>query len=147
MKQDTPCKTIELNGEPLVPLKANELRIGNWVIMKMLDGTHVLTTVPAVGIAMVEAGKCEVFGVQVTADILVKCGLKRTNDEQDYCWTIELIGGKVLLFELLLNRNIIGVKSGYGKYNDEIMLFESPFLHQLQNGHFWLTRKELICNL
>lgn len=136
MTTNTPCRTIQLSDEELTPLKATELRIGNWVIMKMLDGTNVLTQVPAVGIAMVESGQCEVFGIGLTEDILGKCGFTHAEHRRYFKPEKNKFGIEVNLWSDHVSYTLLD-----GTH------IEIKYLHQLQNLHYSLTGEELKCEL
>ena len=100
-------------------MKANELRIGNWVLNK--NGRHIQINRDMFGIVLI------LKSIPLTPEVLEKCGFE-SNPYQD---RYEL---KDLHFEYCGVRNIIWSE----KYP------HIQYLHQLQNLHFALTGEELI---
>lgn len=145
-------------------MKANELRIGNYV--QSLDDNNV----PSLGMELMEIvgikhngegyynpkheiGKrykdleqhgwfsedCELLGVPLTEEILLKCGFVKDGDNymklilEEYC---------NLFFDLKHKTIAIGVPHEAGGTE-----FSYEALHQLQNLYFALTGEELTINI
>lgn len=119
-------------------IKANELRIGNWVQHSVYINSYIkveslnndgINLYPFVHDTICETYNFnEIEGIQLSEEILLKCGFVK--GYPSYC-----LNG----FELLYN-NVIGFRfSVEGQYGwDEI-----KYLHQLQNLYFALTQTEL----
>jgi hypothetical protein len=119
-------------------IKANELRIGNWV--KSDDKIGDIWQ-----IERIENGDTFVVGIPLAPEILEKCGFIKKKildtcfvyDIQDsyFCYTLNKKGDT---FEI--------VSGGYDSYNIDIT--EScKYLHQLQNLYWCLCGEELVVNL
>lgn len=118
-------------------LKANELRIGNWV-----NNGHYNTTVSALIISVIEANKQEFFPISLTPELLVKCGFNRDVDyDGDPLWSMS---NSLLYLFIQPDESLM---SCYGNYKIEdshgFGFTRITYLHQLQNLIFALTEKEL----
>jgi hypothetical protein len=112
-------------------VKANELRIGNWVKF-LLDGTyHQVKFIDFVNWDENEANQLEY--IPISDEILKKCGFKEKNQYSSYF--------SINKFEFYIERDILHYDLFGGKS------VKLKHLHQLQNLYFALTGQELTVNL
>jgi hypothetical protein len=129
-------------------IKANELRLGNWVHFTNSLGTEMNFQINVFHLAyMVEADpdyvqhgygikyiEGSIKGIALTPEILEKSGF--VNEESDRGWTF-------------LGFALIEDTDGLFWLNEEVYFSITPclHLHQLQNLYFALTGQELSVNL
>lgn len=123
-------------------IKANELRIGNWLLYKgqyvKYDGSYsgIMGVRNALliinGNTLIERELKECSTIELTPDILIKCGFVRS-DRTGFTF--------YALLPLVYNTN-----HGWWLYNKK-MGIPPKYLHQLQNLYFALTGEELEINL
>jgi len=123
-------------------IKANELRIGNWVISHSNNHQHQIS---ALDINDIDLKYKTRHSIPLTPEILEKCGfikneLERGNQKEGYYYGLDLSSEKYCDLGL-----IEGDKNGMC----EVFLFpydnffRFKYLHQLQNIYFALTGTEL----
>lgn len=128
-------------------MKANELRIGNWV---MYNNQIVKTT--GLHYGMFECGcpddnnwMCtgrisEVHPIELTEEVLLKIGFEKDgNNYSLVCGDIE-VGYYIDNFKQVLYINVSREKRFY---KNELRSYDVKYLHQLQNTYHTLTGKEL----
>jgi hypothetical protein len=116
-------------------IKKEDLRIGNWI----KDG-HDFEQVTSHHIKCVELERCEYDPIELTEEILLKCGFGINNRPSKDVY-IEFNPRMAILFnqgnisemDLIQDGKFISFKHGHIK-----------FLHQLQNLVYSLTNEELI---
>ncbi len=108
-------------------MKANELRIGNWVLGASRGLPQQIT--PA---TLYQFDKLNVLPIFLTPEILEKAGFEKT---MAWTYAIDLVGNIKLVYYL----GERGVSIGFKDYSD----FKCEYLHQLQNLYFALTGEEL----
>lgn len=129
-------------------IKANELRIGNWVELK--NSGNVKVEADNIGDIV---NNLAIFNpIPITPEILKKAGFKK-EDDQPLEPVATLYYLNVPLNEGNLNRNIISVTSKHYKGDNETVanltingLWASRnvlYVHHLQNLYFYVTGKEL----
>lgn len=125
-------------------IKANELRIGNWVMCKNYHGMEYYTQVGSVGNSGIDGGCThdgdiewdECWPMPLTPEILEKCRFERWEPQPG-------------IVQFRLNEgDLIGevdMKGGWA-FNPGIdgYWIEKQCLHELQNLYFALTGEELI---
>ena len=116
-------------------MRAEELRIGNWV--EIIDSEGVYTTVTK------STFDCdvEVFyePIQITEEWLLKFGFKRTFEKLKGCYVDK--HGKYMLCD----NNENGFDIYIFGYDEDLYINSINYIHQLQNLYFALTGEELIC--
>jgi hypothetical protein len=138
-------------------IKANELRVGNWVRYSDRERTCSIVAVTAIytsGIGNILIWGDDVpldvkhdncYPIPLTPEILEKCGFSFsfTTDDAKFLPIDELfINHNNDNFPILNNKEDAIYASSYG-YNEGIGI---KYLHQLQNRFFSLTGEELIYN-
>lgn len=134
-------------------MKANELRIGNYIKqIKYLNGDcnefrkvasvnkEGFLNVEVLGGDTMKSHPIEWFvPISISEEILLKCGYKFYNGktEGDLCMDF---GGKL---DIDFINEKIQVKSHYEEYSMYRPIYEIKYLHQLQNLYFALTGTEL----
>lgn len=132
-------------------IKANELRIGNWIQDEVGYKTHKVTCVDVTGriyISLTGGGYPEAAysPIPLTPELLEKCGFIRHPDmEGEYSIRINPLGVSL----------IVNVLTHWAALWDHMVKQHSlvalptkvEHLHQLQNLYFALTGKELPVNL
>lgn len=106
-------------------IKANELRFGNWLLAtgSLTKGYyHQVTGIQEdlIFFGPVALSLNNLAGIDVTPDILEKCGFSPVNDDPEFA-----------IYSSRKNRTFIFKQTDY------------PHLHQLQNLYFSLTGNEL----
>jgi hypothetical protein len=126
-------------------MKANELRIGNCVILNSANdySKPIEHTLDAIDISVCVIDEKRFSPIPLTHKILVKCGFENKSKTTDYHFFINSYGCDI---------NIGGArKSMYpcimGECGLEAFGNELKYLHQLQNLYFALTGTELEVNL
>lgn len=117
-----------------------ELRDMNWVALK--DGDFV--PIRCGGILAIQQERFECFPIPLTPEILERCGFEKGFGEyaliQDsYPLRFREEGEKYILSFHYFGSN--------GESNEEEIICEFKYLHQLQNLYFALTGQELEVNL
>ena len=114
-------------------MKANELRVGNYVYAEVnLPCLQIHRLMPA-DIVDVSKGIVEIYPIELTEEILLKCGFEQTSisyfkkDE----FTIENWDDNEFIF----------------RWNDFTISVDLKHLHTLQNLYHALTNEELEINL
>lgn len=121
-------------------VKANELRIGNWI---MFDGN----------LTQVDLGLFDMWGdvdiderlnpIALTPEILEKCGFEKDEDANSDIYQLD-IGRKSFRIQLSTTSIIFKFDVGMDWTSD----IDAPeYLHQLQNLFFALSGEELPLNL
>ena len=123
-------------------IKAEELRIGNWVLTEQCDGT--IDKYQITGFDVYKTDENEQHGmlpIPLTEEILLRCGFQGNEDEMHI--VLGLGSGEELSVELITDTTCL-VRSD-PKYNsaDYCYIKNIEYLHQLQNLYFALTGKEL----
>jgi len=128
-------------------MKANELRIGNYVygvsyrieIIIQLSNDYCITDhhLPELLSAPMQLEYKYINPIILTEEILLNSGFYKT---MDWTFAINLFGNLKLVYYLGEKGFSIGFKN-YSDFNN------LKFLHQLQNLYFSLTNKELKINL
>ena len=132
-------------------IKANELRIGNWVDDPN-DGRRKTVNIYQLGKSMFDDTKSCYIPIPLTPEILEKVGFSECADSNEYRVALPLGNGTDLVIETL------GCKKGpYDPLISESTADEIPknysycksisYLHQLQNLYFALTGEELKIDL
>lgn len=131
-------------------MKANELRIGNWVLINgsatkvnSIDESGWINSYLNESSRERHIELTEVEPIPLTPEILEKCGFEY--DKIDHVLEDEIELYKRAEFTLLLENNQF-VYCEWGEYVDRIGI-PLTSLHQLQNLYFCLTGEELIVNL
>ena len=121
-------------------MKANELRIGNWVVGH--DGKpHKVR--PTSILAQSQFDIAEAIGckpIPLTEEILLKCGFELGA----YNWYMLMFKNKNI--KINIKSNMLCIESYYDgeiKSSMQILGLEQKKLHQLQNLYFSLTGNEL----
>ena len=114
---------------------ANELRIGNWVIIISTGQIACITSVDKnIGVKVnnspIYLSIDDIKPIPVTEEILLKCGFEKDN---------EYFSLKNLHYNIENKRFYIGNDHVSSGHNDAYILH----LHQLQNLYFALTNQEL----
>lgn len=114
-------------------VKANELRIGNWVLSNGVEIQIALDNIK---------WHPTMIPIPLTPEILEKCGFTLENDNISKYWKLVINRTEVISIEddgsVGLNAENESSKQGYATYPDIC-----KYLHQLQNLIFSLTGKEL----
>lgn len=122
-------------------IQANELRLGNRVCFHNDNTIFEVMEIGPAGLSVadeIEETWIELdgfSGVELTPEILTKCGFQQSGD----CWQLN----NVFLWEwgiTLVSYHLDRITAGDTS-------LEVKYLHQLQNLHFALTGKELEINL
>lgn len=120
-------------------MKANELRIGNFINnngnnieVEMLDSTYIghKQIDDSIGCIL---SQCS--GIPLTEEWLLKFGGKKT----DMGILIKLQRGNVMSLNVLLKSCIVSISGAFGL----VTPCHIKYVHQLQNLYFALTEKEL----
>ena len=137
-------------------LKANELRIGNYVIFNTNNKPFQITPAGILEVSQIEGKPSPYFyeAVPLTEDILLKCGKYIKWDaygNENYGGYIDFIGDWKLMLrywdgEFIFYVVTVNKKKGYYKSIKQIKL-KIKYLHQLQNLVHSLTQKELTVQL
>lgn len=133
-------------------MKANELRIGNWVNFlsnptKIEGITNRLR--PDCGYYHFEGYKTPMKGIHVspielTEAWLLKCEFEFVNTPNQYGW-YKTVGNRNLCWchsDFVSLEHVTGIEG----FNDTLFDFDCKYLHQLQNLYFCLTNEELTIN-
>lgn len=124
-------------------MKANELRIGNYIQVKYKEWT--IERVDAITIEILgESGNDEYQPVPLTPEILEKCGAyNESGNENIYSYVIE-VGGEDDIH--IIYRGGVDIEDRYYIYCRGADLrppFQIKYVHQLQNLYFALSGSEL----
>lgn len=126
-------------------INATELRIGNWVEYK-ISGKDEWIAAPVFSIKR-DTGK-HFRPIELTPEILEKCGFKRHGDGLELWFLGEIRVNHCSTVTILRPCNAAGESQadvcGYPTLGDKI---PCKYLHQLQNLYFALTGTELTINL
>ena len=129
-------------------LKANELRIGNYLqgdplsIPRLQMFHNGITAITGFGISAIETGNItSLKPIPLTPEILLKCGFDCENANDDDCYYYLRLS-KEKYCDLSL---ITGDKNGFMEvclfpYEE---VFRYKYLHQIQNAYFAITNEEL----
>lgn len=123
-------------------MKANELRIGNWVEQTLYSSPteSMINTVDGSYIAWLEKGDADCKPIPLTEEWLLKFGFEKDQYGDFY---IEFNGTKYKSYIIDINNGI----SAFGvSYQDDTFYFawNIKYVHQLQNLVYALTGEELI---
>lgn len=128
-------------------IKAKELRIGNYLynpIQKINFKVDLVAISNVINDIRLDRPKeLKYQGIQLTEDILLKCGFFWREDTSCFSYCNE--GDKIYSLPLDIDENIIYISFGRDSMicNDTGGLVYIYSLHQLQNIYFALTNKEL----
>ena len=138
-------------------LSASELRIGNWIYN---EDTKMEYQVDAHGILVVSRSPENRSPIPLSPDILLSAGFKylkeegvssfeefHNPDEDTHCWSFnvkstDLIDSHEICLVKWGEEEYFTFQLGRGTYRKKI-----KYLHELQNGMFFLTGEELTINL
>ena len=138
-------------------LSASELRIGNWIYN---EDTKMEYQVDAHGILVVSRSPENRSPIPLSPDILLSTGFKylkvegvssfeefHNPDEDTHCWSFnvkstDLIDSHEICLVKWGEEEYFTFQLGRGTYRKKI-----KYLHELQNGMFFLTGEELTINL
>lgn len=116
-------------------IKANELRIGNWVYDEQSKSP---VPIRGGGIMLIDEGKRNFEAIPLTSEILVSCGFENITHFEGVPTGVYKKNG--------LNIGLNGddfVNAQYTVIFDDDICVKVKFLHQLQNLYFALTGEEL----
>lgn len=121
-------------------IKANELRIGNWVILSEDSTKFIIEEISKTGLVVQNSQETawieieEFEPIPLTEEILLKCGFEHS--------IAGLFGNNYMLNSVSIQLKTLGayILVCYPKC-------EIKYLHQLQNLYFALTGQELEINL
>lgn len=122
-------------------IKANELRVGNWVI-DPVDGRMKTTNIYQIGKHQIDDTNTNYLPIPLTPEILEKAGFVKyqyggNNQFEGY----KVRWSKDSIYGFLTSDNIFALL-GFERRHQNI-----KYLHQLQNLYFALTGEELEINL
>ena len=138
-------------------LSASELRIGNWIYN---EDTKMEYQVDAHGILVVSRSPENRSPIPLSPDILLSAGFKylkvegvssfeefHNPDEDTHCWSFnvkstDLIDSHEICLVKWGEEEYFTFQLGRGTYRKKI-----KYLHELQNGMFFLTGEELTINI
>lgn len=118
-------------------MKANELRVGNWVNNNEEDYQITSAT-----IAQLERGDSEAKPIPLTEEWLVKFGFEFTNNPNQYGW-YKSVGNRVLCWCYSYTIGLEFKEGQCDEYKDVLFDLECKYAHTLQNLYFALTGEEL----
>ena len=124
-------------------MKANELRIGNWVVAPATPFEAVKINIDAL-----KYFGDDLIPIPLTEDWLIKFGFDMINDAPK---TIKYYRLNGISFEVLKDDRVANKPNEALKLYDNIGLWNTTYkhiknVHQLQNLHFALTGEELEIN-
>lgn len=130
-------------------IKTTDLMLGNYVVCRVGGKDSEKRSIPMKVVALFddcayldfdgnegdvwEEYDKDLFGIEITEELLVKCGFK---EEKNYVSKSVIYNHKGV---------VLAVKSGVAKlqYKQEYLIGGIRFLHQLQNAYHLLTGKDL----
>lgn len=126
-------------------MKAQELRIGNWVDIKSFNGNQGIVRTQFNYDLLRYIHLCE--PIPLTPEILEKCGFKKIHEANKH-FAINDPNGyagkyKISIFQTLNNQWQIAFSDEVSSYKDYIPTTKISYLHQLQNLIYALTGEEL----
>ena len=127
-------------------MKANELRIGNWILTSFLDEEHLMIISEIGEFSVVcenketdaQCGFKVIYPIPLTEEWLVKFGAEKVNEISEY-----FDGEDMYSYELYLD----GAECLFDRKCNCQPYEHIKYVHQLQNLYFALTGEELKQNV